>query len=203
MDARFNQMLGFSETEVREMIRYYQEAGVLQADEEQLITEMKPWYDGYCFAKRSIYTDPKMFNCDMVTYYLNSFIQNGRAPEEMIDRNTSMDYAKLNNLIRLDQLDGNRKGVLLEIAEKGFITGNVANSFPAAQLTDPEMFKSLLFYYGMLTFTDDYGIEQELGIPNNRPVRLNTLLSGSCLRWQLVSDDGLHPASVSRYDFGA
>ena len=42
MDARFNQMLGFSETEVREMIRYYQEAGVLQADEEQLITEMKP-----------------------------------------------------------------------------------------------------------------------------------------------------------------
>ena len=167
MDSRFNQMLGFSETDVREMIRYYQSVGILQADEERLITEMKPWYDGYCFAKRSIYTDPKMFNCDMVTYYLNSFIQNNRAPEEMIDRNTSMDYAKLNNLIKLDQLDGNRKGVLLEIAEKGTITGNVANSFPAAQLTDPEMFKSLLFYYGMLTFTDDYGIEQELGIPNN------------------------------------
>lgn len=167
MDSRFNQMLGFSETEVREMIRYYQEAGVLQADEEQLITEMKPWYDGYCFSDEVIYTDPKMFNCDMVTYYLNSFIQNGRAPKEMIDRNTSMDYAKLNNLIKLDQLDGDRKGVLLEIAEKGSITGKVANSFPAAQLTDPEMFKSLLFYYGMLTFTDDYGIEQELGIPNN------------------------------------
>ncbi len=167
MDSRFNQMLGFSETEVREMIRYYQEAGVLQADEEQLITEMKPWYDGYCFSDEVIYTDPKMFNCDMVTYYLNSFIQSGRAPKEMIDRNTSMDYAKLNNLIKLDQLDGNRKGVLLEIAEKGSITGKVANSFPAAQLTDPEMFKSLLFYYGMLTFTDDYGIEQELGIPNN------------------------------------
>ena len=167
MDSRFNQMLGFSETEVREMIRYYQEAGVLQADEEQLITEMKPWYDGYCFSDEVIYTDPKMFNCDMVTYYLNSFIQNDRAPKEMIDRNTSMDYAKLNNLIKLDQLDGDRKGVLLEIAEKGSITGKVANSFPAAQLTDPEMFKSLLFYYGMLTFTDDYGIEQELGIPNN------------------------------------
>lgn len=167
MDSRFNQMLGFSETEVREMIRYYQSAGVLQADEERLIAEMKPWYDGYCFSDEVIYTDPKMFNCDMVTYYLNSFIQSGRAPKEMIDRNTSMDYAKLNNLIKLDQLDGNRKGVLLEIAEKGSITGKVANSFPAAQLTDPEMFKSLLFYYGMLTFTDDYGIEQELGIPNN------------------------------------
>ena len=171
MDSRFNRMLGFSETEVREMIRYYQEAGVLQADEEQLITEMKPWYDGYCFSDDVIYTDPKMFNCDMVTYYLNSFIQNGRAPKEMIDRNTSMDYAKLNNLIKLDQLDGDRKGVLLEIAEKGSITGKVANSFPAAQLTDPEMFKSLLFYYGMLTFSGMRGNKTILSIPNNNVLK--------------------------------
>ena len=167
MDARFNQMLGFSETDVREMIRYYQSAGALKADEEQLMAEMKPWYDGYCFSKNVVYTDPKMFNCDMVTYYLNSYIQHGCAPEEMVDRNTSMDYMKLNKLIKLDQLDGDRKGVLLEIAEKGIITGSVVNSFPAAQLTDPEMFKSLLFYYGMLTITGAYGIEQELSIPNN------------------------------------
>ena len=51
MDGRFNQMLGFSETEVREMIRYYQSAGVLRADEDTLVAEMKPWYDGYCFSK--------------------------------------------------------------------------------------------------------------------------------------------------------
>ena len=171
MDSRFNRMLGFSETEVREMIRYYQEAGVLQADEEQLITEMKPWYDGYCYSDDVIYTDPKMFKSDMVTYYLNSFIQNGRAPKEMIDRNTSMDYAKLNNLIKLDQLDGDRKGVLLEIAEKGSITGKVANSFPAAQLTDPEMFKSLLFYYGMLTFSGMRGNKTILSIPNNNVLK--------------------------------
>ena len=167
MDARFNQMLGFSETDVREMIRYYQSAGVLQADEEQLITEMKPWYDGYCFSEDVVYTDPKMFNCDMVTYYLTNYIQKGDAPKEMIDRNTSMDYAKLNNLIKLDQLDGNRKGVLLEVAEKGTITGNVASSFPTAQLTDPEMFKSLLFYYGMLTLTGMRGSKMILSIPNN------------------------------------
>ena len=54
MDARFNQMLGFSETDVREMIRYYQSAGALKADEEQLIAEMKPWYDGYCFSERAV-----------------------------------------------------------------------------------------------------------------------------------------------------
>ena len=66
MDARFNRMLGFSETDVREMIRYYQSAGTLKADEEHLIAEMKLWYDGYCFSEEVVYTDPKMFNCDMV-----------------------------------------------------------------------------------------------------------------------------------------
>ncbi len=70
MDSRFNRMLGFSETEVREMIRYYQSTGILHADEEALIAEMKPWYDGYCFSERAVYSDPKMFNCDMVAYYL-------------------------------------------------------------------------------------------------------------------------------------
>jgi len=43
-------MLGFSETDVRQMIRYYQSVGVLKADEDALIAEMKPWYDGYCFS---------------------------------------------------------------------------------------------------------------------------------------------------------
>ena len=167
MDARFNRMLGFSETDVREMIRYYQSAGTLKADEEHLIAEMKPWYDGYCFSEEVVYTDPKMFNCDMVTYYLNYYIQHGCAPKEMVDRNTCTDYMKLDKLIKLDQLDGDRKGVLLEVVEKGTTTGIVANSFPASRLTDPEIFKSLLFYYGMLTITGTYGIEQELGIPNN------------------------------------
>ena len=167
MDARFNQMLGFSETDVRKMIRYYQSACALKADEEQLIAEMKPWYDGYCFSERAVYTDPKMFNCDMVTYYLNHYIQHGYAPKEMVDRNTCTDYMKLNKLIKLDRLDGDRKGVLLEVAEKGTITGIVANSFPAARLTDPEMFKSLLFYYGMLTLTGMRGSKMILGIPNN------------------------------------
>ena len=167
MDGRFNQMLGFSETEVREMIRYYQSAGILQADEDPLVAEMKPWYDGYCFSKSVVYTDPKMFNCDMVFYYLRHYIQHGRAPREMLDRNTQMDYGKLDKLIQLDKLDGDRKGVLLEVAEKGSTIGIVADSFPAAQLTDPDMFKSLLFYYGMVTLTGLRGNKMILSIPNN------------------------------------
>lgn len=38
-------LLGFSEADVREMIRYYQEAGQIAKPEDEIIAEMKPWYD--------------------------------------------------------------------------------------------------------------------------------------------------------------
>lgn len=167
LNPDFNMMLGFSETEVREMIRYYQSVGALNADEETLIREMRPWYDGYCFAPSAVYTDPKMYNTDMVSYYLRHYIARGCPPEDMLDRNTATDYNKLDKLIRLDKLDGNRKSILLEVAENGFTSGDVKASFPAHHLIQPEMFKSLLYYYGMLTISGTRGVNTILSIPNN------------------------------------
>lgn len=167
LDPDFNMMLGFSETEVREMIRYYQGVGALKADEDALIAEMKPWYDGYCFSRRAIKTDPKMYNTDMVSYYLRYYINHGEAPEEMLDRNTATDYNKLDKLIRLDKLDGDRKSVILEVAQNGFTLGEVQPSFPAHRLIEPDMFKSLLYYYGLLTIGGTDGMDTILSIPNN------------------------------------
>lgn len=167
MNPLYNQMLGFSETDVREMIRYYQSVGMLKADEEALISEMKPWYDNYCFAEASFKTDPKMFNCDMVCYFLKNIIQTGHSPKLMIDPNTRTDYSKMRKLIQLDKLDGNRRGVLHSIATNGYIYGSVVESFPAEELTNKDMFVSLLFYYGMLTIGGIRGAQQKLIIPNN------------------------------------
>ena len=167
LDPEFNMMLGFSENEVREMIRYYQSVGVLHADEDALIDEMKPWYDGYCFSRRALKTDPKMYNTDMVSYYIRNYISHGEAPEEMLDRNTATDYNKLDKLIRLDKLDGDRKSVLLEVAQNGFTLGEVQPSFPAHRLIEPDMFKSLLYYYGLLTIGGVDGVDTVLSIPNN------------------------------------
>lgn len=47
MDPVFNMMLGFSETEVLEMIEYYRHIGLIKAPAEQLIADMKPWYDNH------------------------------------------------------------------------------------------------------------------------------------------------------------
>ena len=63
----------------------------------------------------------------------------------------------MKKLIQLDHLDGDRKGVLRKITEEGEIVTTLATTFPASQITDPELFPSLLFYYGMLTITATRG----------------------------------------------
>ena len=167
--AEFNQMLGFSEEDVREMFAYYKEGDRLPADcdIEAMIAEMKPWYDNYCFAKNALYTQSRVFNCDMVLYYLRNYMSRGEGPEEMIDPNTKTDYNKMKKLLQLDKLDGDRKGVIRTIAEKGEIVCRLEESFPAHKITDPEVFPSLLFYYGMLTIKGTRGAKLILGIPNN------------------------------------
>ena len=168
----FNMMLGFSEEDVRTMIRYYQSVGMLDGkDEEALIEEMKPWYNNYCFARKSVDTDPKMFNCDMVLYYLNRVMQTGESPEQMIDPNTRTDYAKMRKLIQIDALDNYRRNIIHEVTEKGFIVAELKESFDASRLIDRENFISLLFYYGMLTIGGIDGADLRLIIPNNN-VRL-------------------------------
>ena len=165
----FDKMLGFSTEDVREMFAYYKDAGSLSADcdIEAMIADMKPWYDNYCFAEECLKEPSRVFNSDMVLYYLRSYIEDGHAPEVMLDPNTKTDYNKLKKLIQLDRLDGDRKGILRQIAEEGEIVSEIVPSFPASALVKPEMFISLLFYYGMLTIKGTYGPQYVLGIPNN------------------------------------
>ena len=165
----FNQMLGFSMEEVRKMFAYYKEVGGIPAtsDIEVMIDEMKPWYDNYCFSKKALETQSKVFNCDMVIYYLRNYMDYGQAPDLMIDPNTRTDYNKMKKLLQLDKLDGDRKGVIRTIAETGQIVTTLEETFPASRLTNPQTFTSLLFYYGMLTIKDTFGDMLILGIPNN------------------------------------
>ena len=169
MIPELDKMLGFSTEDVREMFTYYKKVGMLPAgcDIEAMIEEMKPWYDNYCFAKECLASDVRVFNCDMVMYYLRHYVSYGQAPEIMLDPNTKTDYNKLKGLIRLDKLDGDRQGVMLEIIEKGEIEATLIPSFSAMEMTEPEIFPSLLFYYGMLTIKGTNGPLITLGIPNN------------------------------------
>ncbi len=170
----FNQMLGFSEEEVREMFTYYKSVDLLpeDCDIDKKIEEIKPWYNGYCFSERALDSQSRVFNSDMVLRYMHNYVDEGCEPKSMIDPNAGTDYKKLSTLLQLDKLDGDRKGVLQRIIEDGQIAEDVEESFPANKLTNPKMFTSLLFYYGMLTFKGTFGSLPILGIPNNNVRKL-------------------------------
>ncbi len=109
----------------------------------------------------------EMFNSNMVTYYVNTLLRRGTAPDSMEDPNAKTDYTKLRQLIRLDTIDSYRRGIVHRIAQDGYIYSKVKDYFPAIELIKKENFISLLYYYGMITMTGTYHGEQRLGIPNN------------------------------------
>ena len=165
----FDEMLGFSTTDVVEMFTYYKEHGSIPADSDidAIVNDMKPWYDNYCFAKQALKKKTRMFNCDMVLYYLRNYMDNGCSPRQMIDPNTRTDYGKMKKLLQFDKLDGERKGIIRKIAEEEQIVTQLYESFSAYQIPKAEIFPSLLFYYGMLTIKGTRGSKLILGIPNN------------------------------------
>ena len=191
LEKQFNEMLGFSDEEVRQIIRYYNEVGAFSLDEDETLKAMRPWYDGYCFSEYANVEGHHVFNTDMVLYYLKSFLLNGEEPSDLIDPNAKTDYAKLDRVVRLDKIEGDRKGVLLEIAQRGFTYGRVKRSFPAHQLTDSNMFKSLLFYYGMVTIKGMRGAQCILGIPNNN-------VREQYFNYLLVEYNKIHTIDLSR-----
>ena len=166
----FNHMLGFSESDVRTMFRYYQDNGKLRADAdiEAMMEEMKPWYNNYCFAQECL-DDDRLYNCDMVYYYLRHQVLYARSPREMVDKNIRTDYQKLKMLADIDRGNQreNRMSVIEEIAATGSILMNLQTSFPADRITDDNNFRSLLYYYGLLTMKRTVGRRIEMAIPNN------------------------------------
>ena len=195
MDPWFNQMLGFSEDDVRQMIRYYKEVGAIKPEftEDSIIDDIKPWYDNYCFAKDSFGKEPSMFNSDMVCYYLSNLIKNGQRPEELIDPNTMTDYGKLKRLIRIDKTEGKRTEIIHGIAEKGFLKARLVSHFPAERMMEFGNFVSLLYYYGMLTIGGVVGDRLKLIIPNNN-VRLQYY------QYMLDEYNSIHSVDISDLD---
>lgn len=164
-NSAFNNMIGFNEYEVRTLIDYYKNCTVLPHTTDELIEMMKPWYDNYCFSTESL-DEPSMYNSDMVLYFMNRYLLNKRIPTNMLDANIRTDYNKLRHLIHVDKTFGENASVVQEIVEKGATAGIIADSFPAEDIIKAENFKSLLYYYGMLTIHSTRGPMNILSIPN-------------------------------------
>ncbi len=170
--APLNQMLGFSELDVREMIAYYHSVGMIKGDLQQqtdfIINTIKPWCDNYCFSLRSFEAGERpMYNGMMVMYYLNIYMEEGNMPADMTVPNALIDYNKLDHLIKLEKANKYRESFIMKAVEEEYIVGQVKDQFRASKLIEDENFISLMYYYGMLTIKGKFGFRFRLSIPNN------------------------------------
>lgn len=54
-DPWFNDLVGFSEKELREMLTFYKTQGVLTQSVDETVAMMKPNYDNYCFSRSKVW----------------------------------------------------------------------------------------------------------------------------------------------------
>ena len=166
LSPKFNEMIGFTEEEVRQMLTYYSTTSHFNHTVDELLDMMKPWYDNYCFAQGR-YGETTMYNSNMVLYFVKNYLDNdGKAPQNMIESNIRIDYEKLRMLIRKDKEFAHDASIIQTLVNQGYITGDLKDSFPATNITNPDNFVSLLYYFGMLTISGTYKGKTKLTIPN-------------------------------------
>ena len=166
LTPQFNEMTGFTEEEVREMLGYYSSVLPFNHTVDELITVMKPWYDNYCFAVKK-YGKTTMYNSVMVLYFLDNYIRNEYdIPKNMVESNVRTDYNKLRLLIRHDKEFAHDASAIQQLVTKGYVTGKLVENFPADQINNPDNFVSLLFYFGMVTIDGEYDGATKFIIPN-------------------------------------
>lgn len=165
LSPEFNEMMGFTESEVREMLTYYSTGVRFNRSIDELIEIMKPWYDNYCFAQQC-YGRTTLYNSNMVLYFVDNYTRYNEMPQDMIEDNIRIDYEKLRMLIRKDKEFAHDASIIQTLVSQGYIIGELKKGFPAVNIAEPDNFVSLLYYFGMLTISGTYRGKTKLTIPN-------------------------------------
>ena len=149
----FNAMVGFTHAETRRLFEDFRGTGKYVNDVESHLRTVKAWYDGYCFSEQKV-GEELVFNCDMALYYLSYLVANGNPPKKLIDANIRSDWNKLRAILAAQRHAETVEGVLPlteELADHDEVTFDLVDSFPIEKVLDEKNFKSLYYYYGIVT----------------------------------------------------
>jgi len=162
LDTNLNDMVGFNEEEVDEILNY------LKIDIDKNI--LKEWYNNYNFSED---TSQKVYNTDMILYFINKYQKTNQLPKEMIDVNVRSDYSKLREIVYTNKkLNGNFETLQSLIAGDTVSVPNLVQDFSALNLEIDENFKSLMFYLGLVTI-QSRDLDLNLKIPNETVKRID------------------------------
>ncbi len=136
------------------------------ADRARLLGVLEQYYDGYRFSPGA---SARVFNSDMVLYFLSEIDRNREIPQDMLDLNARTDYQGLQRIGTLAGAAAAERRALLEaILSDGGIESDIVRQFRVRSLSSREAFVSLLMYLGMLTLSGEPSgpDRKRLEIPN-------------------------------------
>ena len=164
----FNAMVGFTAAETRRLFEDFQGTGRFADAAEGHLKTVKAWYDSYCFSRPRAGRET-LYNCDMALYYLGKLVASGRPPENLIDANIRSDWNKLRAILAAQRHAETYEGVLPlteELADRGEVSFPLVESFPVEGILKEENFKSLYYYYGIVTMSRVWRGNLQFRIPN-------------------------------------
>ena len=159
-DERFNEMMGFTESELKELMT---KQGIEKEKQEELLPIMRENYDGYKF---SIHGKERIYNSNMCLYFLNNYVELKRIPEQLIDVNIASDYSKLGKMLDLCKGEEREKVIEKTVSGEGIVSEIRQKFNPAIEFTETDLI-SMLFYLGYLTIEGEEVGYPKLNIPNN------------------------------------
>ena len=158
-DRDFNEMMGFTNSELLQMI---EDLEITKEEQKEILPIMKENYDGYRF---SLKANEKIYNSNMCLYFLNKYVRFKEIPDQLIDVNIASDYSKLGSMLDLCKGEEREKIIEKTVSEEGIIGEITAKFNPAIEFTEKDLV-SMLFYLGYLTIGGQEFEMTELKIPN-------------------------------------
>ena len=152
-NARFNAMIGFTEQQLKSLMR---DQEIEEKEQEEILPIMKENYDGYKF---SINGKEKIYNSNMCLYFLNNYLELRKIPNQLIDMNIASDYSKLGKMLSLCKGEEREKVIEKTVSGEGIISEITQKFNPAIEFTETDLV-SMLYYLGYLTIAGE-----EIGYP--------------------------------------
>ena len=167
-EPEFNDLCGFREKEVREVIEQIVHGcdfGTEKTDEALYL--MKTYYNGYLFA---FGLDEYIYNPTLCLYFFKQFQEMCSYPREMLDDNLATDESKLEYIAQLSK----GRDLLIDLTQKAHetVVSKISKRFGIKEMLsdnskDNTFLVSFLYYFGVLTLageTDD--LKVKLKVPN-------------------------------------
>ena len=165
---KFNDLCGFLEAEILAVLQEIsKQCGFSTKQVKEVLAMMRSFYNGYSFAYEK---EPLIYNPTNSIYFLEYLQENCKIPRQILDDNLAMDRNKIHYI---SQLPHGKQVITKALNECEPLTlFDLASRFGVEEIVksskDTPFMLSLLYYFGVLTFTGKISFTGELilKIPN-------------------------------------